>query len=89
MPEVSKEEEFEVKLDEDLINNSTKRGTVTSKVFEKFTSMKSEETPQRRRVTTKRKRKFLKDFKGYLLKKSGNLFRGWQKRFVYLSHNRL
>lgn len=29
------------------------------------------------------------DFYGYLLKKSGNIFKGWQKRFVHLSENRL
>lgn len=83
------EEDFEVKLDEELIHNVERRESVDSKVLQRLKTCPSFGEPKRGRVTTKRKRKVLKDFSGYLLKKSGSIFRGWQKRFVYLSENRL
>lgn len=82
------EEEFEVKLDEELLSD-TRRSTVQSKVLQKFKTYTDEPVEKRRRITTKRKRKIMKDYKGFLMKKSGSIFKGWQKRYVYLSQNRI
>lgn len=87
-PTVESEEDFEVKLDEDMINDIKRRESVTSKVFDRFKALPKAKIDDKRRVTTRRKRKQLPDFSGYLWKKSGSIFKGWQKRFVYLSQNR-
>ena len=87
-PTVESEEDFEVKLDEDMINDVKRREFVTSKVFDRFKALPKGKIDDKRRVTTKRRRKRLEDFSGYLWKKSGSIFKGWQKRFVYLSQNR-
>lgn len=84
------DDEFEAKLDDDLINDSERRDSLKSSVFAKFKKQASALTSSsKRRVSVRRQRKKLKDFWGYLLKKSGSIFKGWQKRFVHLSESRI
>ena len=84
------EDDFEAKIDDDLINNSERRDSLKSSVFAKFKKQGSAITSSsKRRVSVRRQRKKLKDFCGYLLKKSGSIFKGWQKRFVHLSESRI
>lgn len=80
--------EFEVNMDEDLLLNSRRQQSVDSKVIQRIKAM-PKINPFKRRVASKRKRKTLDDFSGWLWKKSANIFRGWQKRYVYLSQDRL
>ena len=84
------DEDFEVKIDEELIHNAAKRQTLKSCVLSKFKVFNAnDDWESKRRISVKRQRKKLVNFSGFLLKKSGSIFHGWQKRFVYLSENRL
>jgi hypothetical protein len=80
--------DFEVNMDEDLILNTSRQDEVDSKVIQRIKAM-PQINPYKRRVASKRQRKKLDDFSGWLWKKSANIFRGWQKRYVYLSQDRL
>ena len=80
--------DFEVNMDEDLILNTSRQEEVDSKVIQRIKAM-PQINPYKRRVASKRQRKKLDDFSGWLWKKSANIFRGWQKRYVYLSQDRL
>lgn len=81
--------DFEVDLDENLFLDLDRQQSIDTKVLEKFRAHSDIVLDKKRRVTTKRKKKKLKDFNGWLLKKSGNIFRGYQKRYVYLSQDRI
>ena len=84
------EDDFEVKIDEELLYNVDKRQTLQSWVFTKFKKFNINiDGEEKRRISVKRQRKKLNNFSGFLLKKSGSFFHGWQKRFVYLDENRL
>lgn len=76
-------------MDEDLIRDMGRTRSIDTKVLERFKAHSDVALSGRRRVTTKRKKKKLNDFSGWLLKKSGNIFRGYQKRFVYMSQDRI
>jgi len=86
------DDEFEVKIDHDAFKNLDRRQSVDSRAMKLPIKQSLTQTNldfQRLRVSSRKKTKILKDFNGVLLKKSANIFRGWQKRYIHLSENRL